>query len=387
MEFGTFFNFPLRILKCIGIELLEDGSGLKTKKQKIKSIAKKCAFWFLVTADIMFVTLAGLSGYKDFKNKNISSDNLTTCVFLSCSVCRIVVIWFKRSAIAKVMGEMTTEFHNVKDDVEANKMTKQAFKNFDRYQKAFIYFSMFAELSLALSPLIQRLTAGFWDMKLPHPLWLPYDVSSNVFNYAVTFITIEIYATIQSFESLSNELIPNSIITVLSLEFEILAKDLEKVDDKTEFKDIKKLVERHENLLDISEQVKNIFSISNMITFIGSSILLCLPAFLALSSHESFLILKFSSCFIFLALQTGAVCFYGDKLRTSSLKVSENITLCDWYKVKDKKVLKALQLILLRSQNPVQMTALKFVNISIETFTRILSTAYSYLSLLLVIFK
>jgi gustatory receptor len=76
-------------------------------------------------------------------------------------------------------------------------------------------------------------------------------------------------------------------------------------------------------------------------------------------------------------VQAYVICWYAERLQQSSGKIAVAAYNNIWYE-KDVKMQKSFQIIILRAQNPQNITAFKFANVSIATFTRILSSAYSY---------
>jgi hypothetical protein len=114
------------------------------------------------------------------------------------------------------------------------------------------------------APSMEMAISGSWDYKLSYPLLLPYKITS-VPVYALTYIFMEIVSFLGKGFVVHSDLISNGIIVVLSLQFDMLAKDLENFDVKSGYDGIKKIVKRHNKLLEISDELEAIFSITNMI--------------------------------------------------------------------------------------------------------------------------
>lgn len=108
-----------------------------------------------------------------------------------------------------------------------------------------------------------------------------------------------------------------------------------------------------------------------MILFVGSSLLLCFFAFHIVSGDESFTVVKFSLYLVTSLLQIYLICFYGEKLKASSLRLADKVLKNEWYNCDDKAVKSGLMLILLRAHGYAKLTAFKFVDISVDTFSNV----------------
>lgn len=228
----------------------------------------------------------------------------------------------------------------------------------------------FANVLFGFSPIVKLFTSNFTDFTLPHQIWLPFEIT-NVTRFLSAHFVIFIIIIISDVFMLCSDLLLNGLIVVLSLEFDMLGDDLEKFNTSNGLGDIKKLVNRHCKLLGISKKLESIFSVSNFCLFIGSSLLLCFPAFQVVSAEESLTIMKFLVYFLTALLQVYLTCHYGDKLEKSSLRVADKVMMSEWYDCDETSVKLSLSLIHLRALRPAKLTALKFSDISINTFATV----------------
>jgi len=58
-------------------------------------------------------------------------------------------------------------------------------------------------------------------------------------------------------------------------------------------------------------------------------------------------------------------------LKTSSESVGTKIIRSNWHESSNRKTIKSLQLVLLKSQQPVELTALSFFGVDLEVFTNV----------------
>ncbi|XP_038212854.1 putative odorant receptor 85d [Zerene cesonia] len=144
----------------------------------------------------------------------------------------------------------------------------------------------------------------------------------------------------------------------------VLQKDLEKLKSfdgqgSDDCSDIKVIVKSHQKILRVVENINNIFGplLFAQVTF--SSIVIC--------------------CFGFLTI-------VGIPITLAFNDIAEAAYNCVWYK-RSNKFRKFIQIIIARAQEPCMLSALGFSNVTLATLSKILSTSWSYLSLLNQMYK
>ncbi|XP_073967424.1 odorant receptor 4-like [Choristoneura fumiferana] len=127
--------------------------------------------------------------------------------------------------------------------------------------------------------------------------------------------------------------------------------------------------------------IETIFCKSALFNFMSSSLLLCLAGF-NIVAYEDVVILGNFLCFLVMCLlQIYLICYYGDNVSRASVEISNAVYNSQWYNLNAKSA-KDLRMVLMRSQKPCKLTAYTYTEINLTTFTRILSTSWSYFALL-----
>lgn len=369
MGFKSFFSFSLSIYNLIGLDLNEDKNATAISHQ-IVSFLKKCFFWFVLILFLLTNVLMGIFSAQNFKNVDLSTPPIANIIVLSITTTKCIVTWCNRLKIKELLSEMESEFQSTVKDSKAAKLIKKRFRSFNWFQKIFATIMISHDIIFALDPLNQLIANGSIGYELPQSFWLPFEIS-NFPRYITIYCLIQFIDFSSSAFTLSNDIILNAFIVVLSLEFDLFANDLEKLKYDFGMDEIKKLVDRHNRLFQISSKLESIYSISIFSLFIGSSLMLSFPAFQVVSTDESFTVLKYTIFFVTALLQVLLTCYYGDKLKASSTRVAQKCMNCDWYNCDDDDKKKALAMILMRAQKPVRLTALGFFDISIATFSKV----------------
>lgn len=125
------------------------------------------------------------------------------------------------------------------------------------------------------------------------------------------------------------------------------------------------MIDDHNRLLELSGRLQTIYGTFLLIFFAQISIIVSLISF-QLAATESFLV---AVPFLVLTLNDALIfCHYGQKLHDSSLRVYDGIYESNWYEIRDLKIMRNIQFIILRSQKPKVLQARGFAIIKLNTF-------------------
>nr|WCC57454.1 odorant receptor 58.1 [Papilio glaucus] len=145
------------------------------------------------------------------------------------------------------------------------------------------------------------------------------------------------------------------------------------------------IIFKHRALIRMSGVVENQFTFSLLINFINSSIIICFCGFCCMFVEKWNEITY--KCFLTTAtLQIWLVCWYGQKLLDSSQGIADAVYFSGWYNV-PQRIKSFLIIIFYRAQKEVYVTTYGFSIISIASYSTILKTSWSYLMLLVNVFK
>nr|XP_032518419.1 odorant receptor 49a-like [Danaus plexippus plexippus] len=148
--------------------------------------------------------------------------------------------------------------------------------------------------------------------------------------------------------------------------------------------DVNKIARKHQTLLRLTERLNDIFGpvIFTQLSF--SSIVICCYGFLAIIANGMFLKNITASFGIMFAIFVLA--WPGQKLIDTSSGVAEAAYQCDWYE-RNNKFRKYISIMVVRSRKPCKLSALGFSDLTLEMFSKVISTSWSYLSLLNQMYK
>ncbi|CAL7938187.1 unnamed protein product [Xylocopa violacea] len=168
-------------------------------------------------------------------------------------------------------------------------------------------------------------------------------------------------------------------VEVLKLDFSRLAGEGERV-----AKRFRGLVKRHIYLLKLANMLNETISSILVVQLFSSCILICISGFqciLALSVGNMVLVIKAFMVMSALLVQLLVYSYVGDYLNRRMESVGNTVYSCSWYDL-PSSVAKDIVYVIMRAQDPVQLSAGNFFIVNLETYMSILKTSVSYLSVL-----
>ncbi|KAJ8714596.1 hypothetical protein PYW07_002821 [Mythimna separata] len=166
--------------------------------------------------------------------------------------------------------------------------------------------------------------------------WLPWTIV-YVHSIMCGFICIIFYTMIDGlYFVLTSHLCAN---------FCVISDTIERLDSSTVNR-LANIVKEHQYLLKLGEDLEDIFTAANLFNVLVGSLVICALGF-----------------------------------NLTSTKIGDAAFLCKWFEM-DEKSKKTILTIMIRAKKPQQLTAYKFSTISYASFTKIISTSWSYFTIL-----
>nr|CAD7263208.1 unnamed protein product [Timema shepardi] len=142
------------------------------------------------------------------------------------------------------------------------------------------------------------------------------------------------------------------------------------------------LVRYHQSLLMHVEELRDLFNPILFTQYLVTSVNLCLVGYeLSKMDGINLKVVTTGGHLCCVLLRLGLFCFYGTELTFQSTQMSDSIYSSEWYSCSGS-VKKNVQIVLMRAQSPVVLTAGRFGVLSLQTFTKLVQTAYSYFAVL-----
>ena len=369
INFDSFIKLPVFLFRLLWFDFkpLIEGA---TFRQKLLNFAKNV----YVKICILGLALAMLSeaGYGIEHNDDFVS--LTSAI---SQVLTVIVVMSKPLTVyifKDDIWQVFQDFQNVfGQHVNQNKKygVKKYLDAYHFYMK--IYIGIMITISLPVAfPGISFLIDG--SMKLSVLYWFPFDAFKPETFPIVIVWTDWIAWNILTYISATDSLLC-VLVTFISMEFDILKIDLLNLNSTPRIERARKiqdLIDKHNKLLNLSGKLQKLYSIVFLASFVASSMIMCIIAFrLVVSEADTFVYAFYIPYMAMIAGPILFMCYYGQKLIDASESIAYGVYNCGWETFDDNYAVKQLVLIILRSQRAKRLTAMKFADVSLKTFTTV----------------
>ncbi|KAG5670640.1 putative Odorant receptor 67a [Polypedilum vanderplanki] len=364
-----------------------------TKREKLKDKLIKIYFYFgAFNLVLAYISLAMLL-YQFFTDLTKTGTVWTNFILVTTTFQKTIHMKYNLQRIEQLIRRIQKVFesshvihyHRYQKNLKINIIVQVSYL-FAVYGTDLTFFSI---------PIIQNIVAllygaDHWERIIQHQLYFPYSLEPW-FIYILTYTWIQFAAFMSNGYIVANEILFDTLLVMISMEFDNLADEFEDFDfEHPDLEEFKKLKNRHSELLEIADEMNSIYNFPIMVSFFGCTAILCFSLLQVFVQGQMIFssvseipnLIKFSSFLSAGLLQIFLLSFFCEKLRTSSENIAKKIANSNWYMCKDIGMKKNYQMVLLKAQQPVELTALNFFGINIEIFTHVISTAYSYFGIL-----
>ncbi|KAG5670844.1 hypothetical protein PVAND_001078 [Polypedilum vanderplanki] len=288
--------------------------------------------------------------------------------------------FWKRTAVMKIIERLDQHFPHSNREQLKFRTTKHC-KELKIFGRIILTVYGFTCFHFTYMPLISLFSGQ--SIELIMPIYFPLDPLQPLL-YPIFFIIQSGDILCMALLSIAFDVLFCSLVCVVSMDFEVLAQKLSQIDPESDLnaeKNLQEIVENYNNLIDIANEIEGIFSPLLLLYIFGAIFILCASVFLVFTPIKLYLMVKFIPVLLTAMVQVFCLCFYGEKLQTSSTRVADEAYNCNWYE-KNFKFRKMILLTMLRTQQAQKLTGWKFMDVGLPVFYWILQTAHSYYSLL-----
>lgn len=370
INFHSFIKFSLFLFRAIFLELnpLKENS---TLREKFVYFARD--FGFKMVLLTYGLTIASYTTYvivnrDNFEDASGSIPNIVAVVLLGC---KTITTSYCRENLLEIFQELSLIMDSSSRDLKIYKRKPYL----DAYHRTvLIYSGAFASASLsAFTEIIPFILNG--TTHLPVKFWYPFDMHQKEF-FPLAWLWVNWVGTTCLLGLLASDTLLYGLITVIAMEFDFLKRDIMELDfgkyQDEDNKSFKSLIERHKKLFEIGEKLQKIYSFAFFLVYVISSIVSSFAVFklLTVTDKSSF---AFYICFMsIISAQVLLFCFYGQKLIDASESISDAVYNCGWENLDDNKKKKQYGLMIMRSQKALRLTAMNFVDVSLESSTLVI---------------
>ncbi|XP_078051326.1 uncharacterized protein LOC144477476 isoform X2 [Augochlora pura] len=329
---------------------------------------------FRVTITVMFIgwlivlrEIQQCIRIKSFEETIFALCNLVTVMIVLCKMC---VLYAKKQEFTVLLGYLEKHFWHTNYDAFERTLLEQCKKLCIIIICLFNFLAQMTSFSYVIEPVVVYFDKSVSVKKLPIELYIDFLMKPYVYE-----ITLILQYRISNITSQINT--------------EKRSAAPESVADCTAdncYNKFKECIRQHQGLLAYYKEVDRVFAIIVFVEILLFSIMLCLDGYLMFLEASPYRRMVFSihiSGSIFQLLMFTYSC---DCVLQESTQVADAIFSIEWplLPMNDSgKMLRSdMLLVLMRSREPCCLTAGGFFTVSLETYTKVLSTAVSYFTLL-----
>lgn len=367
VRFSDFVAYPFKCFKVFGL-IPYDPVEEQTWRKKLLKV-----YHYVVIAD-QILTLFMMSVFikEHVKELTLVTESSPGCGYALLAVVKSISIYMRKEEFKDLMETLDDLFPKTQREQNIFKVRKYV-KGYRRMQKIFSTIAISVGVIFMIAPVIKLILTGVWNDKLPYEGWYPFDEHDPRFYTFVWLWQIGI-SCITVVSILGPDLILYAFITMISMQFDILCRQLRSLKNFSRdeiYRELLELVKLHNTLIRLSNNLEKIYSVSILFNFMGSSILICLVGYQVTVGISTENLVKFIIFLTGSLVQVLILCYYGNKLSFASENVSIAVYSSGWERGENRRMRNAVLLMMQRSQKPSFISAYKFSKVSLEAYATV----------------
>ncbi|KAG5670039.1 hypothetical protein PVAND_000325 [Polypedilum vanderplanki] len=373
-----------KIFDLFGFPFLNRLHNAEDEKVKVR---KRKFFWLSSIVSAILMVLFAINFLFIVGDSEKFLETIETFGFISGYTLTFIKIFFlcywKRDTIKAIIEKLDQHFpHSSRDQLKFEVLKHQRNLNIFYWMCLTTYIALSLNYSgVALFSFVSGLfDLGLMKIKLVMPMYFPMDPLQPLL-YPTFFIIESCTLLVIILTLAATDLLFCGLVCVLSLEFDVLAQKVAQIDPENVEKKLHEIIDDFNELSHIGNELEEIFSPILLVNVFSSIFMLCILVFLVFTPIGFILMMNFFPALPAMLIQLFCICYYGQLLQTSSMRVADEAYNCNWYG-QNLKFRKMILLTMLRAQKPQILTGLNFMDIGLPVFYWVLQTTYSYYSFL-----
>ncbi|XP_011870732.1 PREDICTED: odorant receptor 13a-like isoform X2 [Vollenhovia emeryi] len=318
-------------------------------------------------------------------------DCLSTFLAYSKILIKFTVFWFNQQKFAKIVALIAEDWNDCANNDISMRETERKAKMSDRITNAVVILHTMTIVAYCLGIILAD--ADITDTT-KEPLWvnkiqIPFDVKTQS-TYRIILIAEFLFMVPCGWVAgITNSLLLTLILHTAG-QIEIMSHWLAQLSCKNEGKSIaattSKIIQKHQKIIKFSRHIESLYTYIALLQFVSNTIMICSLGFVivtAIGSPNAVEQLLQSLLFYTITnLEAFIFCYAGEYLNNKSREIGVAAYNCEWYDLKSAES-RLLLFIIVRSQKQLSLTVGKLMDLSLQSFTSIMNTSGSYLSVLL----
>ncbi|XP_011862394.1 PREDICTED: odorant receptor 13a-like isoform X2 [Vollenhovia emeryi] len=352
-------------------------------------------FWFFYMATLVAMQYFQYSyffarlGTNDFSKL---MDGLSITLDYTLTFLKLLSLWYNRRIFADILTAMNDDWNNCSTYSHSYVMTSKA-NLAHRCSNVMIFINSLSTIFYFIGSFVSHRTLSTGGEKnlreFPMQVQFPFDAATDspIFEIIVLGLFLHVWET-AAVIALLNSLILTLVLHV-SGQIDIMCQGLREIPTtkKSRSSAIRLLIEKHQRIISLSNNIENYFSFVALIQFIWNTVVICSIGIMIVISlgmdveGKSGLLIQSIMPYIAVTLEAFVFCFAGEYLSTKSKSISDAAYETLWYELSTSEC-RILLLVIVRSQKRLTITAGKVMDLTLEGFTALMKASASYMSVL-----
>lgn len=362
-----FLKFSQNWLKVLILNPITKPTQPTTKRKKAWELFRSFyygTFILNVSVGYFLMIIYAIVNRHDFMKATIQLPQLISGILITM---KALLVWTKRYDYLDIVERLNGILEKNLCMEEKSKVEDE-YKKFSNLAKRFkIGFSILIFVN-GVGPIFHFVCQD--ELQLPIRMWFPFD-ENRLDIFPFVYIWIMMFSILILIVACGCELLLYGFLSLTVTQFEILQKRFERIDvkDGKLKENFIKLINKHEELMKISDKIQEIFSKWLFVSISTPLLLNCLSGlqFTYEAQKDASHIIKYSIFVVFGIFQFLTLCQFSQRLLDSSLSVAKGCFNMNWYTIEGCKVRQIVHIIIMRSQRYKKLRTFLFV-ISLENF-------------------
>ncbi|XP_075979011.1 odorant receptor 4-like [Anticarsia gemmatalis] len=305
------------------------------------------------------------------------------------SIAKVFVLWYKKDVFSELLNELAGIWPMPPLDEEAQIIKNKSLDALRITHRWYFFMNVSGVWFYNLTPIglyFFSLLMGDENAKIGFVWvsWYPFDKHQPIAHVAVYLFEIFAGQTCV-WIMVGTDLLFSAMASHISLLLRLLKRRLESIGategfNEDQYEEILANIKLHQRLITYCNDLENAFSLSNFVNIMLSSVNICCVVFVIVLLEP--LVAVSNKLFLGSALiQIGMLCWYADDIFYANADVATASYNSGWYRT-NPRCRRALLFLIQRAQKPIAFTAMGFTNITLVTYSAILTRSYSYFALL-----
>ncbi|XP_058123096.1 odorant receptor 4-like [Anopheles ziemanni] len=315
----------------------------------------------------------------------------TPCIgYCLIGVLKMILLAVRRNTIAELVQLFRTKWKKAIISNENWTVCEETMRPAIRVTSVTALANVVMGIAFTMLPIAEMLYhwlhSGSWVRQLAFNIWWPFDVFAGTQYF---WFSYPLYVII-GFNGIIIHMAFDCLFCILAahlcLHFRILKLNIENVADECEEaraaneRRLQDAIVQHQDLIGCSAFLQDVFGVVLFLNLLGSSIIICIQAFM-ITTVSGYTLIKFVLFMLCFLIELLMLCAYGEDIVQSSGAVADATYNCKWYEESRLFKTSILQ-ILHTAQKPIVVTAWKIWPVQMVTFRGILQASWSYFTLL-----